>query len=149
MADRDETPVERYDRNWAELLQELRVAQTGVQFLFAFLLTLPFNNRFGQVSSGQKATYVATIVCTAIATVCLIAPVSHHRILFRRGRKAQLVAVSSNLAGVGLFFLWLSIVGAIFLIFEVVVGTSWAIAVGAAFSAAFIGIWYVVPLLKR
>jgi hypothetical protein len=149
MADRDETPDERSDRNWIELLQELRVAQTGVQFLFAFLLTLPFTNRFGAVSPGQKTTYVVTLLCTVVSALCLIAPVSHHRILFRRGRKPELVATSSNLAGVGLWFLWMSIVGAVFLILEVVVGMSWAVAVGVAFAVAFIGIWYILPSLKR
>ncbi|MGI5245782.1 DUF6328 family protein [Dactylosporangium sp. CA-139066] len=149
MADRDETPDERYDRNWNELLQELRVAQTGVQLLFAFLLTLPFSTRFPAVSPGQKVTYIVTILCTTVSALCLIAPVSHHRILFRRGRKEELVAVSSNLAGVGLWFLWLSVVGAVFLIFQFVVGMSWAVVVGAVFAVAFIGIWYVLPTLKR
>jgi hypothetical protein len=146
---RGETPDERFDRNWNELLQELRVAQTGVQILFAFLLTLPFNERFAAVSAAQKATYIATLMCTAVATLCLIAPVSHHRILFRRRRKGELVATSSNLAGAGLWFLWLSIVGAVFLIFQVVVGMSWAVAVGAALAVAFIGIWYILPTVKR
>ncbi len=131
------------------MLQELRVAQTGVQFLFAFLLTLPFNDRFATVSPGQKVTYIVTILCTAVSALCLIAPVSHHRILFRRGRKAELVAMSSNLAGIGLWFLWLSVVGAVFLIFQVVVGLSWAVAAGVAFAIAFIGIWYILPTLKR
>ncbi|WP_432980779.1 DUF6328 family protein [Dactylosporangium sp. CA-233914] len=146
---RGETPDERFDRNWTELLQELRVAQTGVQILFAFLLTLPFNQRFATVTPAQKATYIVTIVCTALSALCLIAPVSHHRILFRRGRKRELVAISSNLAGVGLWFLWLSIVGAVFLIFQVVVGMSWALAVGIALAAAFIGIWYILPTVRR
>ncbi|WP_432832181.1 DUF6328 family protein [Dactylosporangium sp. CA-092794] len=149
MADRDETPDERFDRNWNELLQELRVAQTGVQFLFAFLLTLPFSARFDTVTAAQRATYIVTLLLTALASVCLIAPVSHHRILFRRGRKRQLVAASSNLAGIGLWFLWMSIVGAVFLVFQVVVGTSWAIAAGAAFVVAFVSVWYVYPTSRR
>ncbi|MER7001596.1 DUF6328 family protein [Dactylosporangium sp. NPDC000555] len=159
MADRDETPhkrlgrretpEQRFDRNWTELLQELRVAQTGVQILFAFLLTLPFDQRFAGVSQGQKAAYIATLLCTAVATLCLIAPVSHHRILFRRGRKRELVAISSNLAGIGLVFLWLSIVGAVFLVFDVVLGPAWAVAVGGAFAVAFIAVWYLLPALKR
>ncbi|MFG2038030.1 DUF6328 family protein [Dactylosporangium sp. NPDC048998] len=147
--DRHETPEQRFDRNWTELLQELRVAQTGVQILFAFLLTLPFSQRFAMVSGGQEAAYVVTLLCTAVATLCLIAPVSHHRILFRRGRKKELVAISSNLAGIGLVFLWLSIVGAVFLIFDVVLGLSWAVGVGGALAVAFIGIWYLLPTLKR
>jgi hypothetical protein len=146
---RGETPDERFDRNWTELLQELRVAQTGVQILFAFLLTLPFNDRFATVSPAQKITYIATLLCTGLSALCLIAPVSHHRILFRRGRKRELVDSSSNLAGAGLLFLWLSIVGAVFLIFQVVVGMSWAVGVGVAFAAAFIGIWYILPTVKR
>ncbi|GAA2592173.1 hypothetical protein GCM10010399_23490 [Dactylosporangium fulvum] len=131
------------------MLQELRVAQTGVQILFAFLLTLPFNQRFDTITDGQRATYIATIILTSLASLCLIAPVSHHRILFRRGRKKELVEASSNLAGIGLVFLWLSIVGAVFLIFEVVVATSWAIAVAIALAVAFISVWYLYPAFKR
>jgi hypothetical protein len=149
MADRDESPDERFDRNWNELLQELRVAQTGVQILFAFLLTIPFNQRFTEITEVQRGTYIVTLVLTALATLCLIAPVSHHRILFRRGRKKELVEASDTLAQVGLVFLWLSVVGAVFLVFEVVVGLSWAVAAAVALGIAFIVVWYVFPTLKR
>ena len=149
MADRDESPIERSDRNWNELLQELRVAQTGVQILFAFLLTIPFNQRLAEITAVQRGTYIVTLVLTALATLCLIAPVSHHRILFRRGRKRELVDTSDRLAQVGLAFLWLSVVGAVFLVFEVVVAVSWAIAVAAALGISFIVVWYVFPTLKR
>jgi Family of unknown function (DUF6328) len=88
---RDETGLERWDRNFIELLQELRVAQTGVQILFAFLLTMPFTNRFGQVSDLDKVVYVITLVAAATAMALLIAPVSDHRQVFRQGRKPQLV----------------------------------------------------------
>jgi hypothetical protein len=83
---RDETGLERWDRNFTELLQELRVAQTGVQILFAFLLTLPFTNRFGSVSDLDKVVYVITLMASATATALLIAPVSYHRQVFREGR---------------------------------------------------------------
>ena len=149
MADRDETPDERYDRNWNELLQELRVAQTGVQILFAFLLTIPFNARFEHITDAQRGTYIVTLLLTALASVFLIAPVSHHRILFRRGRKEELVAMSSNLAGIGLWLLWMSIVGAVFLVLEVVVATSWAIAAAVALVVAVVALWYVMPTMKR
>ncbi|MGI5180462.1 DUF6328 family protein [Dactylosporangium sp. CA-152071] len=149
MADRDESPVERSDRNWTELLQELRVAQTGVQILFAFLLTIPFSQRFAEITAVQRGTYIVTLVLTALATLCLIAPVSHHRILFRRGRKEQLVKSSDTLAQIGLVFLWLSVVGAVFLVFEVVVAVSWAIAVAGALGVSFVLVWYVFPTLKR
>src|SRR5436190_19904603 len=88
---RDETPLERWDRNFSELLQELRVAQTGVQVLFAFLLTLPFTNRFERIAGVDRYTYVCTIAAAAAATALLIAPVSYHRLVFRQGRKRQLV----------------------------------------------------------
>src|SRR5689334_10782878 len=95
---RDETPLERSDRNFSELLQELRVAQTGVQVLFAFLLTLPFTNRFGQIAGVDRYTYVGTVVAAGAATALLIAPVSYHRMVFQQGRKAQLVRVAHRLA---------------------------------------------------
>src|SRR3954470_16354530 len=98
---RDETGLERWDRNFIELLQELRVAQTGVQILFAFLLTLPFTNRFGDVSDLDKVVYVITLIASAVATALLIAPVSHHRQVFREGRKPELVSTASRLAKAG------------------------------------------------
>jgi hypothetical protein len=146
---RDETEAERADRNFTELLQELRVAQTGVQILFAFLLTLPFTQRFGQVGPVQRDVYLGTLVCTALATVCLIAPVSHHRILFRTRRKPELVASGSRLAGIGLVFLWLSMVGAVFLIFDVVAGRPMAITISALLAAVFFAVWYLLPLIRR
>src|SRR5712691_13298888 len=84
---RTETPLERWDRNYGELLQELRVAQTGVQILFAFLLTLPFSPRFGQVSRFERATYVSTLLLAAGAAALLIAPVAFHRLVFRDRQK--------------------------------------------------------------
>src|SRR2546429_7750584 len=92
---RSETPLERWDRNFTELLQELRVAQTGVQILFAFLLTLPFTNRFDRVTELDRGVYVATIVAAAAATALLLAPVRYHRPVFRKGRKPALVQVGS------------------------------------------------------
>src|SRR3954471_6410283 len=99
---RDETDLERWDRNFTELLQELRVAQTGVQILFAFLLTLPFTNRFGDVSRLDEVVYVVPLVASASATAFLIAPVSGHRQVFRMGRKPELVQFASRLLPVGL-----------------------------------------------
>ena len=146
---RHETETERADRNFSELLQELRVAQTGVQILFAFLLTLPFTQRWMAVGGLEHGIYLFTLSCTALATACLIAPVSHHRILFRQRRKPVLVEVGSKLAGLGLLFLWLAIVGAIFLIFKVVVGTGIGLAVAIVLAVVFLGVWYVQPLLQK
>src|SRR5437764_8860996 len=114
---RDETEAERADRNFSELLQELRVAQTGVQILFAFLLTLPFTQRFEKVGAGDRSVYLGTLLATALATACLIAPVSQHRILFRHRRKPELVVAANQLAQAGLAFLLIAVIGAVYLIF--------------------------------
>ena len=114
---RDETPIERADRNYNELLQELRVAQTGVQILFAFLLTIPFQQRFGEeVGTGLRKEYLVTLLVTAMATALLIAPVTMHRILFRQGLKPQLVTVADRLAKAGLACLACAVLLAVFLI---------------------------------
>jgi hypothetical protein len=146
---RDETPAERADRNFGELLQELRVAQTGVQFLFAFLLTVPFTERFVRIGPEQHGIYLATLTATALAAVCLIAPVPHHRVLFGRRRKAELVASSSALASIGLVFLALSMIGAVFLIFDVVVGTAVGIGAAVLLAVIFFLLWWVHPMLRR
>jgi hypothetical protein len=146
---RDETPAERADRNFNELLQELRVAQTGVQILFAFLLTLPFTVRFGEVTAEQRTVYLITLVLTALATSCLIAPVSQHRILFQRGRKPVLVAVASRLATGGLALLLLSVTGAVYLIFDVVEGGWLAGVIGAVIGVWMLLLWFVQPLYLR
>jgi hypothetical protein len=142
---RDETTLQRYDRNFAELLQELRVAQTGVQILFAFLLTLPFTNRFAKVSALDKVVYVVTLVSAAAAAAFLIAPVSAHRQVFRKGLKPELVEWASRLAQVGLAFLLVAMVGAVFVVLDVVSGLSWAAGLGAAIAVVYVALWYVLP----
>ncbi|GAA5194237.1 DUF6328 family protein [Rugosimonospora acidiphila] len=146
---RSETPMERWDRNLGELLQELRVAQTGVQILFAFLLTLPFTNRFARVGWLDRDAYLATLVASATASALLITPVSYHRLVFRSGRKPQLVRMASVLAEAGLVFLLVAVAGAVFVVVDAVSGT-WAGAVLAAVMAAlYVCLWYVVPLIQR
>ena len=146
---RDETDLERWDRNFIELLQELRVAQTGVQILFAFLLTLPFTNRFGQVSDLDKAVYVITLVAAATATALLIAPVSDHRQVFRQGRKPELVRTASTLAQAGLGALLVAIIGAVFLVLDVVAGLGWALGLAVVITLLYLALWYMLPKLIR
>jgi membrane associated rhomboid family serine protease len=146
---RQETSTERADRNFNELLQELRVAQTGVQILFAFLLTLPFTDGFAKITAQERGVYLGTLIATALATSCLIAPVSHHRILFRRRRKPELVNVASRLALAGLAFLLISVVGSVYLIFDVVVGTGVAGVIAGAIGLWLLLVWYVYPLAQR
>jgi hypothetical protein len=145
-----ETPDERADRNFEELLQELRVAQTGVQILFAFLLTIPFQQRFTQaVGTGLRWEYVATLLATAISTALLIAPVSYHRILFRQGRKPHIVESSDKLAKAGLFFLAVAILGSMYLVIAVSSARDIAIWLVAAMALLFLITWVVIPVRMR
>src|SRR2546423_13618790 len=104
---RSETELERYDRNLNELLSELRVALPGVQVLFAFLLVAPFNQRFGTVSDFERKLYFATLLCTLLASILLIAPTLVHRLQFQRGQKGAVVHSANRLmiAGLGTFAL--------------------------------------------
>src|SRR3954453_9868914 len=116
---RDETEEERLDRNLGELLQELRVALPGVQVLFAFLLAVPFQQGFEEVTSFQKDVYFATLILTAISATMLISPSAYHRIPFRYQQKRRLVYYSNRFAIIGLALLALAMTGAILLITDV------------------------------
>ena len=146
---RGQTPEEVLDRNLAELLQEMRVAITGVQILFAFLLTLPFSARFDELGAFGTTVYAVTLLSTATATLVLIAPVSFHRTLFRQGRKEQLVAFADGALLVGLALLLLGIAAAVLLVLDVVLGR-WPAVVCCAF-VVVVGVvaWYLVPLRQR
>lgn len=147
---RDETPVERADRNYNELLQELRVAQTGVQILFAFLLTIPFQQRFGEeVGTALRVEYLATLGVTAMATALLIAPVTMHRILFAQGLKPQLVVFADWSAKVGLACLAVAVMLAVFLIVAVVSSENTAFWFIACLGSLFAVTWLVVPIWIR
>jgi O-antigen/teichoic acid export membrane protein len=146
---REETAQERADRNFGELLQEVRVAQTGVQILFAFLLTLPFATRFTVMQPRDRAVYVVTLLASAAATALLVAPVAYHRMVFRQNRKAELVRTASRLATAGLTAMGLAMVGAVFVVMDVVVGLGAAIAAAAAVAIMCAALWYVLPLRHR
>lgn len=144
---RDETPEEQADRNFDDLLQELRVSQTGVQFLFAFLLILAFQNRFADIDGFVRTTYVVTVLCTTAAATLLIAPVAVHRALHGLRRKPEVVQVSSRYAQTGLVFLALSMVGALLLALDATLPRLGAIAL-AVFVGAMIGTaWLAHPML--
>ncbi|MEU6370248.1 DUF6328 family protein [Streptomyces sp. NPDC046931] len=142
---RDETPEERADRNLVELLQELRVVQTGVQILFAFLLGVAFTSRFPQLSAFQRNTYVVTLLLTVMTSAVLATPVALHRGLFHRGVKPRIVALSARHAQVGLVFLALALNGAVLLLMDLVLGRTAAIAITAATTAMFAGLWFLLP----
>ena len=144
-----ETEKQRWDRNFADLLQELRVAQTGIQILFAFLLTLPFSNGFPRTTAFQKDVYLVSLLSAAFATAMIIAPVAFHRALFRQGRKPELVRISSRMAGAGLATMLVSVMGAVYLVLEVVAGLGWAGGIVGLLTATYIFLWYVVPRLLK
>jgi uncharacterized protein DUF6328 len=143
---RDETPLERLDRNWDELLQELRVVQTGVQILAGFLLTLPFQQRFTQIEDVNKVVFLVAFALAIVAIAFLVAPVSAHRLLFRQGQKARLVELANRCARMGLVALALAVSAVAFVIFDVVTDTEVAIAAAAAALVLFTVNWLVLPL---
>jgi hypothetical protein len=146
---RDETDTERLDRNLIELLQEVRVVQTGVQVLFAFLLTVPFSSRFDQITDFQRAAYFAALVGTAGASVLLIAPTSVHRLLFRMGQKEYMVDLSNRLALWGLLSLAIAMVAAMLLVSDVMFGGAVAVIIAVATAAGFAFVWVGLPLRRR
>lgn len=147
--DRRETPLERADRHLVEMLQELRVALPGVQVLFAFLLIVPFSERFKELNAGQQKIYYATLLCTALATALLITPTAYHRILFRLREKEYLVKVTNRFAIAGLGALALAMTGVILLISDFLFGTATTVAATVGAGLTFGLIWYVLPLARR
>lgn len=146
---RDETEEERLDRNLGELLQELRVALPGVQVLFAFLLAVPFQQGFQEVTEFQKKVYFATLIFTAISATMLISPSAYHRITFRYQQKRRLVYYANRFAIVGIAFLALAMTGAILLITDVLFSTAAAIVVAAIALCTFGFFWFALPLKRR
>lgn len=148
---RDETPTERLDRNWNELLQELRVTQTGIQILFGFLLTLPFTQRFGELSTSDRVLYLVVFGFVTVATICNLAPVLAHRLLFRRQEKAWLVTSGSQFAKAALIALGLALVGGVAFVVQLVVGSLWGWVVGLVVLLLIGCLWGVLPhrVLRR
>jgi hypothetical protein len=145
---RRETEQERVDRNLQEMLGELRVALPGVQVLFAFLLVVPFNQRFGEVTSFQKAIYFVTLIFTTASAICLIAPSVHHRIEFRRQDKEHIVQTGNRIVLVGLTLLAVAMSGAVVFVTDVLYGETTTIVVGAGVAVAFAVLWYSFPLRR-
>ena len=146
---RDESEDARLDRNLGELLQELRVALPGVQVLFAFLLAVPFQQNFTQITPFEKKVYFATLLCTAISAALLIAPSSYHRLTFHLQQKHELVFLANRFTIAGLTFLALAMTGAIVLITDVLFGGLMTAITGVAAITMFATLWYVLPLRHR
>jgi hypothetical protein len=165
MADdrRGESPAERADRNFDDLLQELRVAQTGVQFLFAFLLTAPLQAGYGRLDRYERTVLIIDVVVLAIAAVCLvcawsvpglclIAPVAWHRALFRQHFKDEVMDAANRLAQAGLAFLAVGMVLSITLAIDLVTPRWLALTLGAGIALLAllaVSLWLVLPIRNR
>ncbi|GAA0924162.1 DUF6328 family protein [Pseudonocardia zijingensis] len=148
---RGEGPLQRADRNMIELLQELRVAQTGVQILFAFLLTLSFTERFGSIDDFQRWTYVVTLLCSVLTAGMFVAPAAVHRVTFRRGVKPETVQLGHRLFTLGLGALALTLTGSVLLVLDVAVGRQFAIVAAVVVCLVLCLLWFAlpVPMLRR
>ena len=146
---RQETEEQRNDRNLGELVQELRVAGLGVQVLFGFLLSLPFSNRFGQLSDAQRDLYLTCVVLSAVAITLLVGPVAYHRLVFRRGMKEDLVQFANRLAILGLTAVGGAVLSAVLLVTWYVGGPVAGGLITAVIGVMIVSLWFAVPLVSR
>src|SRR3954469_2794553 len=145
----DESDSERLTRNLNELLQELRVTQTGGQVLTGFLLTLPFTNRFSSLDAVQRYSYLGVLIGSVIATGLIIAPVAFHRMLFRQGKRPWLGRHATRAARGGLLALALTTSGVVWLVFDLVTNRVAADVAGALSLVFFTLLWAVCPLANK
>jgi hypothetical protein len=146
---RDENEVEQLDRHWMELLQELRVAQTGIQILFAFLLVVAFSQPFQDADTYSHIVFAVTLVVTAMSAGLLIAPVSVHRLVFRRRLRPEMVQAAARMAVGGLLLMLMAVAGALLLALDVVLPRPVTVVVVAGVIGWFAVFWYVVPFILR
>jgi hypothetical protein len=146
MDGRDETEAERLDRNWNEILQELRVIQTGTQIIVGFLLTLAFQQRFTDLDGFQVDIYLALVIVAAAATIQGLAPVSLHRTLFRRKAKAAIVTWANRILKITIVVVAMTLSGTVLLIFDVVVGRTAGLVAGLATLVAAFSTWSLLTV---
>ena len=144
-AGEEESRKERSTRKWNEMLQELRVAQTGVQVLTGFLLTVPFTQRFGDLEQTTKNAYLFTVCSAILSAGLLIAPVAFHRVLFGKSEKEWLIGAANNAARAGLAMMALTMIGVMFVVFDLVVGRTGAVLSSSITAVVLVGLWLVVP----
>lgn len=144
-----ETSGERLDRHWSELLQELRLAQTGTQILFAFLLGIAFQNQFHTADRFTHVVYACTLLAAALAVAMFLAPVAFHRVLYRQGLRDRLVMIADHLARWGMAFLVVSTCGGLLIALDVVLPRGAAIAAVAGVLIWFVAFWLAIPAYVR
>jgi hypothetical protein len=136
-------------RNLNELLQELRVMQTGVQILTGFLLTLPFTSKFGELNTSEQYVYLTTLAASVVTTALIVSPVAFHRNLFRQGEREWIVESANHAARYGLAGLGLTMTGVVWLVFDVVVGAPTSYIASGLTAGLFIVLWGVLPAIRR
>jgi hypothetical protein len=149
VAEGTESQDERLARNVSELLQELRVAQAGVQFLFGFLLAVAFTEHYARASGFEKVTHLVAVVFATASVALLTAPAAWHRLLFRHGQRPQILRVANRLTVAGLACLAIAMTATVLLLFNVVVGTPFAVVVAVLAAVMFGVLWFVLPLRAR
>jgi uncharacterized protein DUF6328 len=146
---RRETPRERADRNLEELTGELRVVVTGVQVLFGFLLVVPFDSGFSGIGPFERTVYFATLLLSALAAVCMLAPSAYHRVLFQHDDKRYLVRAANRFTMAGLGFLAVAMSGSLLLVAVKLFGIAAGLLVATSIAAVFLTLWFVRPMVRR
>ena len=142
-------PEATINRNWTELIQELRSTQTGVQVLTGFLLTVPFSSRFDTLDDVQRTAYLMVLSGAVAATAMILSPVAYHRILFRRGRRPWLVRTANKVARVGLVLVALTTCGVVFLTFDLAIGRTGGVVASVVAFVGYLVLWVGIPLRAR
>ena len=142
-------PEETINRNWTELVQELRSTQTGVQVLTAFLLTVPFTDKFDSLDHVQRTAYLMVLAGAVAATAAILSPIAYHRILFRRGRRPWLVETANQVARAGLVLVALTTCGVVFLAFDLAAGRTGGVVASVVAFLGYLVLWVAVPLRAR
>ena len=137
------------NRNWTELVQELRATQIGVQVLIGFLLAVPYTDKFHTLNHLEKAAYLTVLSLAVAATAAVLAPIAYHRILFRRGLRPWLVETANKIARVGLVLAALSMCGVVFLAFDLAAGLAAGVVASLVSVVGYVVLWLVVPLLAH
>jgi Family of unknown function (DUF6328) len=147
--ERDEDRIEQLDRHWIELLQELRLAQTGTQIFFAFLLTIAFTQPFRDADRFTHLVFAGTLITSAIAMGLFLAPVSFHRLTYQKKVRDKMLPIAGGLTIVGMVFLVIAIAGGLLLALDVVLGRNEAYVVVAVVVAIVLVSWYGLPAWVR
>lgn len=146
---RDESPAERADRNWSEVLQELRVMQTGTQILTGFLLALAFQPAFAELDARQRGVYLTLVVLSALSSIIALAPVALHRMLFRQRAKQHVVAYGHAALVTALITVSVLLIGVVGFLFDVVVDVDAGVLAAVMLALVIVILWVAAPLILR